>query len=86
VTSSTDIAKDLNMREGTDAAEVDGRALSHMPSIVRGVLTVHVQKAEELKAADIGGTSDPFVRLFMRNGDMKKKTKVGLTRNGMLEF
>eukprot|EP00243_Klebsormidium_subtile_P000556 TRINITY_DN10949_c0_g1_i1.p1 TRINITY_DN10949_c0_g1~~TRINITY_DN10949_c0_g1_i1.p1 ORF type:complete len:122 (+),score=35.06 TRINITY_DN10949_c0_g1_i1:3-368(+) len=35
-----------------------------------------VQKAEELRAADMGGTSDPFVRVFMRNGDMKKKTKV----------
>lgn len=70
------------MRDGLDARAVDGRALSHMPSIVRGVLTVTVRKAEEVRAADMGGTSDPFVRVFMRNGDMKKKTKVraGLER------
>ncbi|ONM25601.1 Synaptotagmin-5 [Zea mays] len=44
--------------------------------IMRGVLSVTVISAEELPPMDIGGKADPFVVLYLKKGETKKKTRV----------
>lgn len=44
--------------------------------IMRGVLSVTVISAEDLPPMDIGGKADPFVVLYLRKGETKKKTRV----------
>lgn len=44
--------------------------------IMRGVLSVTVISAEELPSMDIGGKADPFVVLYLKKGETKKKTRV----------
>lgn len=44
--------------------------------IVRGVLSVTVISAEDLPPMDIGGKADPFVVLYLKKGETKKKTRV----------
>ena len=42
-----------------------------------GILTVHITKAEELPAMDIGGLSDPYVKLYLLPERKRKyETKV----------
>lgn len=44
--------------------------------IMRGVLSVTVISAEELPAMDVMGKADPFVVLYLKKGETKKKTRV----------
>ncbi|KAK3123190.1 hypothetical protein QOZ80_8AG0625840 [Eleusine coracana subsp. coracana] len=44
--------------------------------IMRGVLSVTVISAEDLPSMDIGGKADPFVVLYLKKGETKKKTRV----------
>lgn len=44
--------------------------------IMRGVLSVTVISAEDLPPMDIGGKADPFVVLYLKKGENKKKTRV----------
>ncbi|CAN6167372.1 unnamed protein product, partial [Urochloa humidicola] len=44
--------------------------------IMRGVLSVTVISAEDLPPMDIGGKADPFVVLYLKKGETKKKTRV----------
>lgn len=44
--------------------------------IMRGVLSVMVISAEDLPPMDIGGKADPFVVLYLKKGETKKKTRV----------
>uniref|UniRef100_K3YJR0 C2 domain-containing protein n=1 Tax=Setaria italica TaxID=4555 RepID=K3YJR0_SETIT len=44
--------------------------------IMRGVLSVTVVSAEDLPPMDIGGKADPFVVLYLKKGESKKKTRV----------
>ena len=42
-----------------------------------GILTVHIVKCEDLPAMDIGGTSDPYVKLYLLPERKRKyETKV----------
>ncbi|ONM25607.1 Synaptotagmin-5 [Zea mays] len=49
--------------------------------IMRGVLSVTVISAEELPPMDIGGKADPFVVLYLKKGETKKKTRVFIFPN-----
>jgi hypothetical protein len=44
--------------------------------IMRGVLSVTVISAEDLPPMDFGGKADPFVVLYLKKGETKKKTRV----------
>jgi len=44
--------------------------------IMRGVLSVTVISAEDLPPMDIGGKADPFVVLYLKKGETKRKTRV----------
>jgi Ca2+-dependent lipid-binding protein len=44
--------------------------------IMRGVLSVTVISAEDLPAMDVMGKADPFVVLYLKKGETKKKTRV----------
>ncbi|KAG2561063.1 hypothetical protein PVAP13_8KG111900 [Panicum virgatum] len=44
--------------------------------IMRGVFSVTVISAEDLPPMDIGGKADPFVVLYLKKGETKKKTRV----------
>lgn len=44
--------------------------------IMRGVLSITVISAENLPPMDIGGKADPFVVLYLKKGEIKKKTRV----------
>ncbi|XP_066391298.1 synaptotagmin-5-like [Miscanthus floridulus] len=44
--------------------------------ITRGVLSVTVISAEDLPPMDIGGKADPFVVLYLKKGETKRKTRV----------
>ncbi|KAJ1268316.1 hypothetical protein BS78_07G125400 [Paspalum vaginatum] len=44
--------------------------------IMRGVLSITVISAEDLPPMDIGGKADPFVVLYLKKGETKKKTRV----------
>uniref|UniRef100_A0ACD5ZQ93 Uncharacterized protein n=1 Tax=Avena sativa TaxID=4498 RepID=A0ACD5ZQ93_AVESA len=44
--------------------------------IVRGVLSVTVISAEDIPAMDVMGKADPFVVLYLKKGETKKKTRV----------
>ena len=42
-----------------------------------GILTVHIVKCEDLPAMDIGGTSDPYVKIYLLPERKRKyETKV----------
>ncbi|PUZ51026.1 hypothetical protein GQ55_6G131200 [Panicum hallii var. hallii] len=43
---------------------------------MRGVLSVTVISAEDLPPMDIGGKADPFVVMYLKKGENKKKTRV----------
>ncbi|KAM3296124.1 hypothetical protein ACQJBY_038458 [Aegilops geniculata] len=44
--------------------------------ITRGVLSVTVISAEDIPAMDVMGKADPFVVLYLKKGETKKKTRV----------
>jgi Ca2+-dependent lipid-binding protein len=44
--------------------------------IMRGVLSVTVISAEDIPAMDVMGKADPFVVLYLKKGETKKKTRV----------
>ncbi|XP_062195150.1 synaptotagmin-5-like isoform X1 [Phragmites australis] len=44
--------------------------------IMRGVLSVTVISADDLPPMDIGGKADPFVVVYLKKGETKKKTRV----------
>jgi len=44
--------------------------------IMRGVFSVTVISAEDLPPMDISGKADPFVVLYLKKGETKKKTRV----------
>ncbi|KAM3239664.1 hypothetical protein ACQJBY_053389 [Aegilops geniculata] len=44
--------------------------------ITRGVLSVTVISAEDIPATDVMGKADPFVVLYLKKGETKKKTRV----------
>lgn len=48
---------------------------------MRGVLSVTVISAEDLPPMDIGGKADPFVVLYLKKGETKKKTRVTIFPN-----
>lgn len=52
--------------------------------IMRGVLSVTVISAEDLPPMDVMGKADPFVVLYLKKGETKKKTRVTLCLH--LEF
>eukprot|EP00245_Coleochaete_scutata_P011543 TRINITY_DN4303_c0_g1_i1.p1 TRINITY_DN4303_c0_g1~~TRINITY_DN4303_c0_g1_i1.p1 ORF type:complete len:576 (-),score=137.84 TRINITY_DN4303_c0_g1_i1:55-1782(-) len=61
------------------STRAEGQAVPTMQrerEIQRGVLTVVIQRGEDLVAKDYGGYSDPYCVVSMKNGDVKKKTKV----------
>lgn len=47
--------------------------------IMRGVLSVTVISAEDLPPMDVMGKADPFVVLYLKKGETKKKTRVILS-------